>query len=294
MDYFLALLVNGLLSGAVYALVGVAFVVVFRASGVLNFSLGEWVGVGARLTGALVQSTGAPLIAAIAAAAAFLAILAAIFNQIVIRKLIGRPVVAVVMATLALGLLMRGGAAIALGGVPTAIPFPFGEDVWRVGPLILPYARMLASAVAIVLVLAAIAFFRLTRAGVALRAIADDPQAATALGVSVVRYLALAWAMSAVLGVAGGVLWRIDGLGGFGMGLVLAKVLPVVVIGGLTSFAGAIFGATLVGVAESMAAGYLDPLVGTGTGGLIAAALVILTLWVRPTGLFGAAKVERV
>ena len=294
MDYFLALLISGLLSGAVYALVGVAFVVVYRASAVLNFSLGEWVSLGARVTGVGVQAAGAPFAAALAAAVALLSLLAVVFNRLVVRRLIGRPVVAVVMATLALGVFMRGGSALSLGGLPSSLPYPFLAELWWIGDIPLPPSRLLASVVAIVLVLAVMAFFRFSRAGIAIRAIADDPQAATVMGISVPRYLALAWIISGGLCVAGGVLWSIDGLGGFGMGLVLAKVLPVVVIGGLTSFGGAFAGALVVGVAENMAAGYLDQVIGTGSGSVIAALMVVAMLWVRPAGLFGDRAVVRV
>lgn len=294
MDYFLALLASGLLSGAVYALVGVAFVVVYRASAVLNFSLGEWVSMGARTAGAGVHALGLPLAGAFALALAALGLLALAFNRLVVRRLSGRPVVAMVMATLALGVFMQGGAVLALGGVPHGLPFPLADAVWWAGGMPLPPARLLASGVAIVLVAAVMAFFRYSRAGIAIRAMADDSQAATVMGISVPRYLALAWLISAALCAAGGVLWSIDGLGGFGMALVLVKVLPVVVIGGLTSFAGAFVGAMLVGVAENMASGYLDPAIGMGSGSLIAASLVLVTLWLRPQGLFGARAVARV
>lgn len=294
MDYFLALAVNGLLSGSVYALVGMAFVVVYRASTVLNFSLGEWVSLGAKATGVSVQVLGLPVIPAAVAAAAAMVGLAIAFNRVVIRKLIGRPIVAVVMATLALGVLMRAGAALTLTGFPSAIPAPFEDVLWVWGSVIVPPARVLSSGIALLLVVAMMVFFRMSRAGVAIRAVADDGQAAMGIGISITRYLALAWAISAGLCVAGGVLWSIDGLGGFGMGLVLAKVLPVVVIGGLTSFPGTVVGAVIVGLSESMAGGYLDPMIGTGSAGFIAAALVIITLWIRPAGLFGAQAVERV
>jgi branched-chain amino acid transport system permease protein len=294
MDFFLALVMNGLLSGSVYALVGMAFVVVYRASLVLNFSLGEWVSLGAKSTGVSVQVLGLPLIPAAAAAIALMAALAIAFNRAVIAKLIGRPIVAVVMATLALGVLMRAGAALTLTGLPSAIPIPFEGALWVWGPVIIPPSRVLSSGVALLLVVAMMVFFRVSRAGIAIRAVADDAQAATGAGISITRYLALAWALSAGLCVAGGVLWSIDGLGGFGMGLVLAKVLPVVVIGGLTSFPGTIVGAVIVGLAESLAAGYLDPVIGTGSAGVVAAMLVIITLWLRPAGLFGAHTVSRV
>lgn len=294
MEYFLALLANGLLSGPVYALIGMAFIVVYRASGVINFSLGEWVSFGARLTGVGVQVAGLPLAAALAAALACATALAIAFNRLVVRRLAGRPVTAVVMATLALGVMMQAGAALSLGGLPSAIPFPLADASWLIGDIPVPPGRLIAGGVAILLMAAVMLFFRLSRAGVAIRAIADDPQAAAAAGVSATRYLSIAWAISGGLAVAAGVLWSIDGLGGFGMALVLAKVLPVVVIGGLTSFAGALVGAAIVGLSESMAAGYLDPWIGTGSGGLVAATLVLVTLWLRPAGLFGQKRVERV
>jgi len=294
MDYFFALLVSGLLSGPVYAIVGLALVVVYRASAVLNLSLGEWVGLGARLSGVGAQATGLPLPAAVAAAAAILAVLAALFSRLVVRHLLGRPVVAAVMATLALAVMMQGGGALLLRGLPAEIPAPFGYEAWFLLGAPVPPGRLLASGVAVLLALAVVAFFRFSRMGVALRAVSDDAAAATAVGVDTGLCLAVAWAISAGLAVAGGVLWSLDGLGGFGMTLVLAKVLPVAVIGGLASFGGVFLGAAAVGLAESFSAGYLDPLIGAGSGGLVGAVLVIAMLWVRPTGIFGAGRVERV
>jgi branched-chain amino acid transport system permease protein len=168
MDYFLTLIVGGLLSGAVYALVGMAFVVVYRASSVLNFSLGEWVSLGARLTGIGVQVGGLPLLAAVAGALAALSVLATVFNRVVVQRLVGRPITAVVMATLALGVLMRAGSSLFLGGMPSEIPFPMTNDLWWWGEIPIPPARLMASGIAILLVLAVMVFFRYSRAGIAI------------------------------------------------------------------------------------------------------------------------------
>ena len=294
MDYFLSLAVSGLLSGAVYALVGVAFVVVYRASTVLNFSLGEWVSIGARGTAAGIHGLGLPLLGAMAGAVVAMALLATAFNRAVLRPLVGRPAVAVVMATLALGVFMHGAALLALSDLPGDIPFPLAHRLWWWGDVAIPPARVVSSGVALALVLAVMGFFRYSRAGIAIRAIADDPQAATVVGMSVTRYLTLAWILSAGLCVAGGVLWSIDGLGGFGMGLVLAKVLPVVVIGGLTSFGGALVGAILIGLCESLVGGYVDPWLGVSFASIVTVVLVLVTLGLRPTGLFGDRTVRRV
>jgi len=294
MDYFLALVIGGLLSAPIYAVIAVAFVTVFRAAATFNFSLGEWVSLGGRLTGVGTATVGLPVWAAIPAAIAAMTALAALFNRLVIRKLTGQQVVAAAMATLALAALMQAGATLTLKGLPAAIPAPFANEVIWVADAPVPLTRLVAALAALAAVFAAFAFFRYSRKGVAMRAVSDDPTAAAAAGIDVTAILTLAWAISGALAVVGGVLWSMEGLGGFGMGLTLAKVLPAVVIGGLTSFGGALVGALLVGLVESLAAGYLDPMVGAGSGHLMAALLVPLTLAIRPTGLFGDRAVARV
>ncbi|MEK9904928.1 MAG: branched-chain amino acid ABC transporter permease [Rhodospirillales bacterium] len=294
MEYFLHLLVSGLLSGPVYALVGVAFVVLYRASSVLNFSLGAWVNLGAKLTGIGTSTLGLPLLLAIPGALAALSGLAILFNKLVVERLSNRPVTSLVMATLALGVLMRAGSAWTLTGLPSEIPVPFENALLWWGDIPFPPSRLLATTAAIAIIAGLWTFFQFSRAGIALRAIADDIAAAATVGIPSIYYLSLAWALSAAAAVAGGVLWSIDGLGGFSMTLVLAKVLPVVVIGGLTSFAGTMVAAMIIGVSENMAAGYLDPVIGTGSGALVAAVLIFVTLAIRPNGLFGTPAVQRI
>ena len=171
---------------------------------------------------------------------------------------------------------------------------PVGQHYIEWQSIVVPLPRLLASVSALMLVGCVMVFFRWTRAGIAIRAVADDRLAAEGAGISTQYHLTLVWIIAAFLCAASGVLWSLDGLGGFSMGLVLIKVLPVVVIGGLTSFAGALVGALIVGLGESYAAGYVDPLLGTGSAGLVAALMVIAMLWVRPNGLFGAASVQRI
>jgi branched-chain amino acid transport system permease protein len=293
-EYFFHLLISGLLSGPVYAVVGVAFVVLYRASSVLNFSLGAWVNLGAKLTGIGTSTIGLPLFIAIPGALAALSGLAVIFNKLVVDKLSNRPITSMVMATLALGVLMRAGSAWTLTGLPSEIVLPFGNELLWWGDIPLPPSRLLASSAAVGIIAGLWIFFEFTRAGIALRAIADDTAAAASVGIPSMHYLSLAWALSAVAAVAGGILWTVDGLGGFSMTLVLAKVLPVVVIGGLTSFAGTIVAAMLIGVTENMAAGYLDPVIGTGSGALVSGLLIFITLAISPNGLFGKASVQRI
>jgi branched-chain amino acid transport system permease protein len=292
--FFLSLLVDGLLAGALYALIALAFVVVYKAARVINFALGEWVMLGALLvaTGLHALQLGLPAAAAVACLGMIGFALA--FNQLVLRPLLAGPLIALVMVTLGLGALMRGASQIVFAGVPRGIALPASGALLAIGELRLPAEKLIAAGVAIAGVAAVALFYRLSRAGVALRAVADDRLAAMAAGIDVNRYVALAWAMAGIVCVLAGTLWTAVAGGGFGMVLVGLKVFPIVILGGLDSVAGALVGALLIGVLESLAAGYLDPLLGGGFASVASYAVLIAMLFARPHGLFGRPRIERV
>jgi branched-chain amino acid transport system permease protein len=154
--------------------------------------------------------------------------------------------------------------------------------------------KLVAAAAAMVSVAAVAAFFRWSRTGLALRAIADDPASAAAVGVDVDRHFAIAWGLMAVIALLAGVLWTFVAGSGFGVVLLGLKVFPIVIVGGLDSIVGTLAGAFGLGVLESLAAGYLDPIVGGGFSGIAAYLVLIATLCVRPHGLLGRPRVERV
>lgn len=294
MLFLVALVVDGALAGAVYALMALGFVVVYKASRVINFALGEWLMLGALLVAAGLHAFALGLVGAVVVACAAMVGLAVIFNRLVLRRLVGRPVIALVMVTLGVGALLRGAAALAFRGMPSAIPLPVPEHVVEVGGLFLSADRLLAGAVAGVAVAAVTAIFRWSRTGVALRAIADDDQAALAVGIDVQRHLVIAWGALGVLSVLAGVLWTSIGSGGSGLVLVGLKVFPVVVIGGLDSIPATLVAAILLGILERLAAGYLDPLVGAGFSSVAPFVVLIATLVVRPHGLLGTPDVKRI
>ena len=294
MLFFVALLVDGALAGAIYALIALGFVVVYKASRVINFALGEWLMLGALLVAAGVSRLALGLPVALLAACAGMIAFAALFNRLVLRRLVGRPVVSLIMVTLGLGALMRGGAAIAFRGVPGGVALPIPQHVVEVGGLFLSTDKLVAGAVAALAVAAVTAIFRWSRTGVALRAVADDDRAAMAAGIDVQHHLVIAWAALGVVSVLAGTLWTSVASGGVGLVLVGMKVFPVVVIGGLDSIHATIIAALLVGIVESLVAGYVDPLIGTGFSSVASFILVILVLFTRPYGLLGGADIRRI
>jgi len=158
----------------------------------------------------------------------------------------------------------------------------------------IPAGRVVALAVAAAAIAGVSAFFRWSRTGVALRALADDQQVALSVGIDVHRHLAIAWGMVGVLAVIGGTLWTIVTGGGFSLVLLGLKVFPIVVIGGLDSIVGSIVGAVAIGVLESLTAGYVDPLLGAGFSSVAPYVLLLGVLFVRPHGIFGRPEARRI
>ena len=287
MMFFVALLVDGVLAGAVYALVGVAFVVVYKASRMMNFAQGDWVMLGSRFMATGVHALGLGVAGAFGFAVASMVAVAMVFNRLVLRRLVGGPLISLIMVTLGLGALMRGSAAMLFAGIPGGIPLPIGREPLVLHGVYVSPDRLVVAAIASICIVLVSWFFRRSRTGVALRAIADDQQIAMAMGIDVQRHFAITWALAGVLSTLAGTLWAAVSGGGFGIVLVALKVFPVVIIGGLDSIAGSIVGAMIVGVLESLAAGYLDPYVGGGFSSIASYLVLVAALFVRPYGLFG-------
>ena len=294
MWFFLALLVDGALAGVLYALIALAFVVVYKSSRIINFALGEWMMLGSRLVAMGLQPLGLGLAGAVAWASAGMVALVVVFNRLVLRRLVGGPLTSLLMMTLGLGALMRGASALTFQTVPSTMQLPIPRDPLVVGGLLVPMDKLLAAVVAALAIAAVSWLFHGSRMGVALRAVADDQQAAMGVGIDLQRYFSITWVLMGALSVLGGTLWTVASGGGFGVVLLGLKVFPIVIIGGLDSLPGTIVAALLVGVLESLAAGYVDPLVGGGFGSVASNLALIAMLFVRPYGLLGHPLVERV
>jgi len=292
--FFVSLLVDGALAGAIYALTALAFVVVYKASRIINFALGEWVMLGSRLAAASFYAVGLSLAGALVAASAAMARFGVAFNRVVLQRLVGQPLIALIMVTLGLGALMRGAVALSFRGIPGAVTLPIRQEPVVVGGIAIAADKLAASIIAAITIALVTWFFVRSRTGLALRAIADDQQAAMAVGIDIRRHFSITWALVGAIAVLAGTLWTSVSGGGLGLVLVGLKVFPIVIIGGLDSIPGTLIGAVLVGVLESLAAGYLDPLLGGGFSNIAAYLVLIAMLFARPYGLFGRADVERV
>jgi branched-chain amino acid transport system permease protein len=212
----------------------------------------------------------------------------------VLRPLLGRPVVAVIMATIGLAAIMQGLPPITIGAQTKALPLPISDNPIPLWTATIPPIQALGVVVSIVFLAAFTWFFLKSRMGVAMRAVADNQQVAMAMGINVERYFAIAWAMAGIVSALGGIIWG-SMLGvDTQLALVGLKVFPVVILGGLDSIVGAVVGGLIVGVVESIAAGYLDPFVGGGTKDFAPYVLMIIVLMFKPYGIFGKRKIERV
>ncbi len=293
LEFLFALVLSGASIGLMYSLIALGFVLVYKATDAINFAQGEFV----MLAGMVVVTVlgfQAPLIAAIVVVLLVMIGFGFGLEKVVLRPLLGRPVVAVIMATIGVAALLRGWGPLVLGIETRNLPLPIGDEPITIGPASLPPIQVLGAVVALLFFLAFNWFFKKSRMGVAMRAVADNQQVAQAMGINVERYFALAWAMAGVVSALGGVVWG-SMLGvDVQLALVGLKVFPVVILGGLDSIGGALIGGLIIGIVESLAAGYLDPYVGGGTKDFAPYVLMILVLMIRPYGIFGRRQIERV
>ena len=292
--FTLLLLSNGVLIGLMYSLIALGFVLVYKATDAVNFAQGEFVMIAGFVAVGGLTVVGAPLwISVIGALVAMIAFGFAL-ERVMLRKLIGRPVIAIVMATIGLASILRGVGPFGIFQGTRPLPLPLPDEPFILGPLFIPPIQLVGGLVSL-LFLAGFGFFFLkSRKGIAMRAVADNQQVAMAMGIDVERYFGLAWAMTGVVSALGGVLWG-NMLGvDVNLSLVGFKVFPVVILGGLDSIPGAIIGGLIIGIVENVAAGYVDPFVGGGTKDFAPYVLMILALMVRPYGIFGKRIIERV
>jgi len=294
MTFFFSLLVNGLMIGAIYALVALGFVLVFKATGVINFAQGELVMLGGYIGVVILDSYGVAPILGIPATLIVLMVVGLLVERTVLRPMIGRPVLGMIMATIGLAFFLRGLAPMLFGPETRnlSLPVPFGAV--RVLDVNLSYITIAGAGAALALLVVFTWFFQRTRTGVALRAVSDDQQAAAAVGINVPSVFAVAMAIAGIAAGAGGLIWGgLIGVDAY-LALVGLRVFPVVILGGLDSIGGAIIGGLVVGAVENVAAGYIDPLVGGGTKDFIPYLLMLVVLMVKPYGLFGREAIEKV
>jgi branched-chain amino acid transport system permease protein len=293
-QFTLVLLTNGIMIGLMYALIALGFVLIYKATDAINFAQGEFVMFAGFIAAGAADMAGFPFWVSALLAIGGMVALGFGLERVVLRPLIGRPVIAVIMATIGLAAVLRGTATMAFGAGTRALVMPVSDEPFHLGPVMLPPVQLVGAGVSLVFLAAFTWFFLKSRTGIAMRAVADSQQVSMAVGINVRRYFALAWAMAGVVSALGGVVWgamlSVDNQ----LALVGLKVFPVVILGGLDSVMGAVVGGLIVGIVENLAAGYLDPYVGGGTKDFAPYVLMILVLMVRPEGIFGRRRIERV
>ncbi|MGE8482871.1 MAG: branched-chain amino acid ABC transporter permease [Pseudomonas sp.] len=293
MEFFLEVLIGGLLAGVMYALVAIGFVLIYKASGVFNFAQGAMVLFSA-LTFVSLLERGVPFWLAFVISLAAMVLLALAVERVVLRPLVNRSPITLFMATLGLSYVIEGGAQALWGAQVHGLELGISDEPLELGGMLLSQFDIFAAVAAALLVLALSLLFNKTRIGLSLRAVADDPLAALAVGIRLQRVWVLVWAVAGFVGLVAGLLWGARLGVQFSLSLVVLKALPVLIIGGFTSISGAIVGGLIVGASEKLAEVYLGPVIGGGIENWFPYVLALLFLLVRPAGLFGDRAIERV
>ena len=297
MQFFFEVLIGGLLAGVMYSLVALGFVLIYKASGVFNFAQGAMVFFAA-LTVVGFTEKGAPLWLAIGLCLMVMILIGIATERIVLRPLVNQPQIALFMATIGLSFFIEGLAQAMWGaqvhalniGIPDT---PIEALMDKTGMLISQF-DLIAALICAVLVSVLALFFNKTRIGRALRAVADDHQAALAVGIPLKQIWAIVWAVAGFVALVAGLLWGARNGVQFALTFVALKALPVLILGGFESIAGAIVGGLIIGASEKLAEVFLGPYVGGGIEGWFAYVIALLFLLIRPQGLFGEKIIERV
>jgi branched-chain amino acid transport system permease protein len=293
--FLLELIITGIAVGGVYSLMALGFVLIYKASTVVNFGPGELVLFGAYVAWATILNMKLPIAVALPLTLVVAILLGLVIERGVLRPLIGEPIISVIMVTFGFASVVRGVLNMSWGSDTRPFPVLFSSEPLHLGAV--PVSPVhLWSFVTVMLLLAAFSlFFKFSLVGTAMRATADNQQVAQSLGVSVKGIFALSWCIATVVSALGGIiLGSVRGGVDFSLADYGLKIFPVVILGGLDSVPGAIVGGIVVGVLENLSGGYLDPLLGGGVKEVAPFVVLVLILMIRPYGLFGKVDVERV
>lgn len=296
MTKFLQLLVGGVALGSIYALVTLGFVVIYRASGVINFAQGSFALLGGYFVFNLHVTWGVEFYLSFLIAVLAVAFLGVVIERVILRYMIGKPVYALIMITIGLFIAIQQVVATIWPDESNPIDAPWGQKTVDVGDVVILVRNIWTVGFAIVAFLAFFLFFRYTKYGVGMRATALDQEAAAAQGISVSRIFALSWAISGAVAAIAGVLLAAEPSGARGsISLIALTAFPALILGGLESPGGAVIGGLVIGIAQTMTAGYLtQEFLGSGFDIVMPYIVMVLVLLVRPYGLFGSREVQRV
>ena len=295
--FFIEVLAGGLLAGVMYALVALGFVLIYKASGVFNFAQGAMVFFAALTFVSLVER-GWNFWLALVVTLAVMVVLGLATERVVLRPLVNQAQITLFMATIGLTFVLEGLSQLIWGSQPHGlelgipdVPMEWLSQKWNIN---ISQFDLFAAFVAGVLVAVLAVFFQKTRIGRALRAVADDHQAALAVGIPLQHIWAIVWAVAGFVALVAGLMWGVRNGVQFALTFVALKALPVLILGGFESIPGAIVGGLIIGATEKLAEVYVGPYVGGGIESWFAYVVALLFLLVRPEGLFGEKHIDRV
>lgn len=291
---FVNYFINGALVGLLYALIAMGFVVIYRASKVFNFAQGELVVFGGFIVWWMVASLGLPLSIGLPLAFVAAALFGLLVERVFLSRLAGESVFAMVMVTIGLLILIRGLILVLFG--PQVRPFPiiFPLQPVIIGDILIPRSLLIGGVITVIVGFGLSWFFNRTRAGLRMTAVAEDHQVALSMGISVKRSIAFAWTLGAVLSTLGAVIF----LSGKSLNFLASDIglaaLPVALLAGFEAIAGVLLAGLIVGIIQGLVTAYLDPIVGGAIGTVFPFIIMLLILFIRPTGMFGWKTIERV
>jgi branched-chain amino acid transport system permease protein len=298
MNFFFEVLIGGLLSGVMYALVALGFVLIYKASGVFNFAQGAMVFFAALTCVSIVNRFGLSLWIAVPITMAVMVVLGLAIERLVLRPLVNQPEITLFMATIGLAFFIEGLAQMLWGAQVQRLDLGIEdvpmESLLNSFNIVVSRFDVMAAGICGVLVASLAFFFSKTKIGRALRAVADDHQAALAVGIPLHHIWAIVWAVAGFVALVAGMLWGARNGVQFSLTFIALKALPVLILGGFTSVPGAIVGGLIIGASEKLAEVYIGPMVGGGIEGWFPYVLALLFLLVRPEGLFGERIIRRI
>jgi branched-chain amino acid transport system permease protein len=288
------ILVSGIAAGGVYGLIALGFVLIYKATSVLNLATGEFMTLGAFVCLTVLTELSAPFGVALFLTMIFAACLGALTERIALRPLIGEPIISVIMVTIGLASVLKGVTHMIWSPQFRTFPQVFPPTPLDLGFAIVPSGLLWGFIFAIICTVVFTVIFRYTRIGLAMRATAANQQAALSMGISVKRVFALSWSFAAITAALGGIIiGNINGIS-IHMGHIGLKVLSVIILGGLDSIIGAVIGGFIIGILENFTGVYLDAMFGGGVKEVAPFIILVLIIMIRPYGIFGKPLIERV
>ena len=293
MSLLLELAVNGAFIGMMYALVAAGIVLIYKTSGIANLAQGALAMTGAYMTWIGGTLIGLPIWLAAPLAAVVMFGIGALIERLAMRRMIGQPLIMAIMLTMGMEIMLRGLMPGILGASVKKIDIGIPNAPIILGDILINRTLLIGGVISFAMISASILFFN-SRLGVVMRAVSDDQTASWSVGIRVERAIAIAWGLSAVMATTAGVLWGATQGVDWSLSLLLIKALAIAILGGLDSLPGVLIAGIIVGLVESLATGIIDPIIGGGSRDLVASAIILITLLIRPHGLLGREHIERV